>query len=177
MSEELPVTFEEKPAEEVAIDKKKAKAAEQKAIAQLFQSFGGKVIRVKMKLLNNAGVDLNKYGLKNIGTGKVFFTGEKAEEGIEKLEADIEAFKKASPAVDPKVIVELRRAQIEYTRLMLETGQSYLEASKEAAPKNPPQVHVAFPAGQAIMVATGKVTESTVGNGTEKHLTNGDGGT
>lgn len=171
----LPVGFVEKPPEDVAvIDKKKEKATEKKAIARLHQQFNGAVMRVRIRKQGEAAAVMEKVGLRKVGYGLYYASGYNADEIIARIEEQIEHYQGKG---SDDVVVELRKAQITLNAQLIKLGDSHIEATKEAAPKNAGQVHVAFPAGQAIMVASGKPTDNAIGNGTEKHLTESGSGT
>lgn len=188
MAEELPVKFEAEAASLVPVkpDPKELKKAEDKAIAKLHQQFNGRVMRVKTRLLANAGVEIEKYGIRRIGHGRVFFGGENADGMFSKIEDDIEKFMAADPPVNPEVIAELRTLQLRANRQIIETGKLHLEAAREAAAAGTRGLHMTFPVGQpgqAVKVAV--VQEGTVQEGQpalnindkEKALTERESGT
>lgn len=190
MSEEaqkqpLPVGFVEKPPEDVAVinkkkEKEREKAAEKKAITRLHQQFNGAVMRVRLRKQGEAAAVMEKVGLRKVGYGLYYASGYNADEIIARIEEQIEHYMAKNSGSADEIVVELRKAQIALNAQLIQLGDSHIEATKEAAAKGAAPVHVVFPAGQPIMVATGthgKVTDCTVGIGTEKHLTGGSNGT
>lgn len=178
----LPVGFVEKLPEEVAvIDKKKEKAAEKKAerqaIARLHQQFNGAVMRVRIRKQGEAAAMMEKVGLRKVGYGLYYAGGYNADEIIARIEEQIEKLQAQGVPASDELAVELRKVQVQLNAQIIQLGDSHIEATKEAAPKNAAPVHMVFPAGQPVVVATGKATDIGVGNGTEKHLTNGGAGT
>lgn len=177
----MPVTFVEKPAESVAVIDKEAekkaraaeKAAERKAMARLRQQFNGVIMRVRIKNHGDAADAMERVGLRKMGYGYYYAGGYNADEIIARIEEQIEHYM-AKGSDD--VVVELRKAQIALNAQIIQLGDSHIEATKEAASRGAQHVHVAFPAGQPVVVATGKgsdTTDSSMGN-TEKLLTNGE---
>lgn len=184
LNKELPVLFGTEAQGAVALkpDHKALKKAEDKAIARMHQQFNGRVMRVKTKLLSEAGVQIEKYGIRRIGHGRVFFGGENADGMFSKIDDDIEKFMAADPPVNPEVITELRTLQLRANRQIIETGKLHLEAAKEAAAAGNRGLQIAFPQGQpgqSVKVAIVQEGEEpkALGNDKEKTLTQGEAST
>ena len=170
----LEVGFPEQPTEEIPIDKKAlvkaAKAAEEKEIARVRQQFNVRTMRVKTKLLADAGVEIEKWGVKNQGHGRLYCAGGIADKAIAAIEEEITRLSTSDAPKAAEVIAHLRMVQWRFNKQIIEVGQSHLEAAKEASSRGgSSDMRIAFPAGQPVVVAVSPV------NATEKALTQGDG--
>ena len=178
--EPLPVTHVEEPPQEVEIDKKAlakaAKLAEEKEIAQIRQQFNTRTMKVKTRLLAEAGVEIEKWGVKRIGHGRLHCAADNADRAITAIQDDIDRLTAEGIKQNAEVIAMLRGYQWRFNKQIIEVGQSHLEAAKEASGKQEANMHIAFPAGQpvAVMVSPQKVNGGQV-NDKEKALTDSAG--
>jgi|GEM_PF-6494167 hypothetical protein len=170
---ELPVEIIEQPPAEIEIDKKaliKArKATEEKEIARIRQQFNTRTMRVKARLLAEAGIEIEKWGVKMIGHGRLHCAGDNADRAVAAIQEDIDRLLTENPKVNANVIAELRATQLRFNKQIIEVGQSHLEAAKEAGSKGGSNdMRIAFPAGQPVVVA---VSPAPNVNDKEKALT------
>lgn len=173
---ELPVGFVEHPVAEVEIDKKAlikaAKAREEKEICQIRQQFSSRTMKVKTRLLAEAGIEVERWGAKRIGHGRIHCAADNADRAIAAIQEDIDRLIAADPKVNPMLLAELRQYQWRFNKQIIEVGQLHLDAAKEAGVKTTSDMRIAFPAGQKMVVAV----SSPPVNDKEKALTEGDGG-
>lgn len=178
MKENLPVAvIEEPPAEvPVKIDPKTAKAlqraAEEKEIQAMRQQFNTRTMRVKTKLLADAGIDVKRWGVQEQGHGRLFYGGENADRIIAAIERDIQQLF-SGQNFKAEVVAELRMIQWRFNKHIIEVGQSHLEAAKEVAGKSDTNMHIAFPVGKPVVVAVSSSPANV--NDKEKTLTEGSG--
>jgi len=175
---ELPVEIIEQPETEVPIDKKaliKAqKLAEEKEIAKIRQQFNSRTMKVKTRLLAEAGVEIEKWGVKMVGHGRLHCAGDNADKAVTAIQEDIDRLLAENPKTNPLVIAELRATQLRFNKQIIEVGQSHLEAAKEAGSKGgSSDMRIAFPAGQPVVVAVSSKPVNV--NDKEKSLTQGEG--
>lgn len=140
--QELPVGFSaDAPPQEVAVvpDKKAlakaAKAAEDKEIARIRQQFNTRTMRVKTKLLADAGVEIRNWGVKETGHGMLYFGGDNADRAIAAIEEDVRKVQESGGQKAAEAIAELRKIQLRFNAQIIQVGQSHLEAAKEAGDK------------------------------------------
>lgn len=176
---ELPVTHTDEPELPVEIDKKalikQAKAAEEKEIIRIRQQFNTRTMRVKTKLLSDAGVQIRDWGVKEVGHGRLHYGAENADRAVEAIQRDIDRLVAEDPKGNANVIAELRATQLRFNKQIIEVGKLHLDAAKEVASKGgSSDMRIAFPAGQQIVVAV--APKSPPVNDTEKTLTEGGGG-
>jgi hypothetical protein len=171
---ELPVQVVEQPTLEIEIDKKAlikaAKAAEEKEIAKVRQQFNSRTMKIKTRLLAEAGVEIEKWGAKKVGHGRLHCAGDNADRAIAAIQEDIDRLSK-DPNVNPLVLAELRAYQWRFNKQIIEVGQLHLDAAKEVAGKASSDMRISFPAGQPVMVAVSPPQQSV--NDKEKALTDG----
>jgi hypothetical protein len=175
MNEEhkLPVAFKQESSQEVAVVDKKAlakaaKAAEEKEIAKIHQQFNGRVMRVKTRLLAQVGIDIERWGAKKIGHGRLHCAGDNADRAIAAIQEDIDRLLAQNPDTNPAVLAELRAVQWRFNKQIIEVGQLHLDAAKDVAAKGL-NTNISFPAGQQVVVA---VTPPKLSD-PEKTLTDG----
>ncbi len=172
---ELPVGFDAEPSHEVAVlpDKKAlaktARIAEEKEIAKVRQQFNSRTMKIKTKLLADAGVEIERWGAKKIGHGRLHCAGDNADRAIAAIQEDIDRLSK-DPNVNPVVLAELRAYQWRFNKQIIEVGQLHLDAAKEAAGKAGSNMRIAFAAGQPMLVAVSPSAQNV--NDKEKALTN-----
>src|SRR5574342_224000 len=138
----LPVGFDTgSPPEQVALVptrkelEKAAKLREQKEIAQIRQQFNSRTMRVKTKLLAEAGIEIERWGVKRIGHGRIHCAADNADRAIAAIQQDIDRLVADNPSVNPMVLAELRAYQWRFNKQIIEVGQLHLEAAKEVATK------------------------------------------
>jgi len=177
---ELPVKHVEEPPQEVALipdkkaEEKAAKAREQKELAQIRQQFNSRTMKVKTRLLAEAGIEIEKWGVKKIGHGRIHCAGDNADKAIAAIQEDIDRLVAENPKVNPMVLAELRGYQWRFNKQIIEVGQLHLDAAKEAGTKTTSDMRIAFPAGQPVFVAVSPATVNV--NDKEKALTDRSGG-
>lgn len=173
---ELPVGFVEQPPAEVEIDKKAlvkaAKAREEKEIAQIRQQFNSRTMKVKTRLLAEAGIEVERWGAKKIGHGRIHCAADNADRAIAAIQEDIDRLLTNDPNFNPLVLAELRAYQWRFNKQIIEVGQLHLDAAKEVEGRKASDMRIAFPVGQPMVVA---VSPASV-NDKEKALTQGEGG-
>lgn len=178
MSEELTVTHSEEPPVDIEIDKKAlakaAKAAEAKEIARIRQQYNTNTMRVRTSLLAKAGIEVNRWGVKEAGHGMLYFGGDNADRAFAAIEEDIRKLQDGNQPKAAEAIAELRKIQLRFNAQIIQVGQSHLEAAKEVGSRGgASDMRIAFPAGQPVVVA---VSSKPSVNDKEKALTEGEGG-
>jgi hypothetical protein len=172
MSKPVPTTFDAGQPQEVAITpdpvmearkRRKERLAEQMAEARVFEQFGTKILKVRMKTLAAIGSDVERLGVKQIGHGKIALAGENAHIHIERLGDLVHELQSRTPPVDPSVIVDAMALVRAFNEQLMESGKAHINADKQPAVSNTSNtLSVPFPAGTPLMIGVAPQKPVTV---------------
>lgn len=162
MSNPLPTTFDEGQQEDVAVTvdlvaaaKKRAKdrILERMAEARELEKFGNKIMKVKLKALNDIGADVVKMGVKNIGHGKIALAGDMAHVAVEHLVDLVHDLRTGEKQCEPEVIVAAMKEMRAFNQQLMDSGKAHIEADKQLVQGNTgTNITFPFPAGTPMVV-------------------------
>jgi len=158
----LPTTFDEGPAQAVAVTldamalaRKRARERllERMAEARELEKFGNKVMKVKLAALTAIGADVVKMGVKNIGHGKIALAGDMAHVAVEHLVDLVQDLRTRENPPEPEVIVAAMKEMRAFNQQLLDSGKAHIEADKQVIQGHTgTTVTFPFPAGTPMVV-------------------------
>ena len=151
---QVPIALDAKAEKKLKLQKARARMSERLAEAKMYEKFGGKVLEISARTEKKIGDSLTAMGLRSIGHGKVFITGESAMLAIAECDKLIAELRSQSPPATPGDIIDILQVKLAFSRLMLETGEALIKSTTPVAPEgNGKSLTLAFPPNQNMAIA------------------------
>lgn len=146
---------------------RKRQLSEQLADAKAYEALGAKIVKISANTAKKLGDEMKSLGIQSIGHGRMFLAGEHSLMSIGKCDDIITKLLEADPPVDPDKIVGLMQIKLGFTKLLLDSGEAHIKATKQAEP--PPsdgnKLTVPFPSNQKMVVQVASIPNTPLPNG------------
>lgn len=124
------------------------------ADAKVYETLGGKVLKLSAKTINSVGTEVTALGFKNIGHGKIFIAGDHATTAIGECDAIIADLRAQDPPVDPDRLIGMMQVKLGLIRALMDSGELHIKAGTQAeSAPNGKAISIPFPANHNLGIA------------------------
>lgn len=153
----IPIPPDKKALAKQHHQERKAKLSSQLAVAKVYERLGGKVLKISARTMSALGKHVDELNIRHIGHGRIFLSGEEAITSVGECDALITKYSAQDPPADPSIIIGLMQLKLGFAKLLLETGEAHIKATKQASEAaTEPGMNISFPAGGQMLIVSGK---------------------
>lgn len=145
----------QKPPAKTQAQKAKEKAKADMEEAMVFEQFGAKVMKVRMRAVKALGHHADALGMHYIGHGKILLGADNAEKSFAACGELVEKIISGEYTAGSDTILALMELQRDFNEQIIDAGAQTLKAVRPPdPPKSTTNTFVAFPPGsQAVVVS------------------------